>query len=366
MDGQMQRLSLAISFERNSSLLGKLLREHESVERLAREPALLRPWRKRLSPVPDAGALHARLNALREQGWSLLALGDPDYPPLLAELPDAPGVLFVRGDSSCLCSPQLALVGARGASPEGLGHARRFARKLAGAGFVITSGLARGVDAAAHEGALETGRSLAVLPGGPDRVYPASHAGLAERLVAAGGALVTEFPPGIRPLRASFPQRNRIISGLSLGTIVVEAALRSGSLITARLAAEQGREVFAVPGSLNNPMSRGCHRLLRDGANWLESLEDIQQVFPALTLMAEGAADRDTAAEDTADAPPDRHPLLAHFVSGVNTPDQLAERSGLPAAELAGTLTELELDGRIVRIPGGYSLAGGGGFNRTP
>lgn len=361
MDGQMQRLALAISFERNSSLLGRLLREHESIDRLWREPALLQPYRRRLSPVPPAGELDARLRALREQGWSLRALGDPDYPSLLAELADAPGILFVRGDPDCLRAPQLAMVGARGASPEGLGHARRFARALAGAGFVVTSGLARGVDAAAHEGALEAGRSVAVLPAGPDRIYPATHAKLADRLVAAGGALVTEFPPGIRPLRASFPQRNRIISGLSLGTIVVEAALRSGSLITARLAAEQGREVFAVPGSLNNPMSRGCHRLLRDGANWLESLDDIQQVFPALALLAEGAGDGDAAREPTA-----RHPLLAHFVAGVNTPDQLAERSGLPAAELAGTLTELELDGSIVRIPGGYSLAGGSGFNRTP
>ena len=344
MEGQCLRLALALRFGRNSTALGRHLREQGPAERL--DPLALDPACRLASPLPHH-ALLARLEQLRGSGWQLLALGDPQYPELLASLDDAPGVLFVRGDTACLAAPQLAMVGARGASPEGQGSATRLARELAAAGFVITSGLARGVDAAAHEGALRGGRTLAVLPGGPDRIYPARHRDLAERIITGGGALVTEFPPGIRPLRGSFPQRNRIISGLSLGTIVVEAAERSGSLVTARLAAEQGREVFAMPGPPRNPLARGSNRLLRDGANWLESLEDVAEVFPEFHYLVSGT---ETGARPPAD------PLLRHFSSGRNTLDQLAARSGLTAAELAGRLTELEMRGEIRRMPGGYSL----------
>lgn len=348
MDGQCLRLALALRFGRNSSALGRLLREQGPAGQL--DPAALDPVLNpalRLAPLPHRHHLSAQLLQLRDAGWRLLALGDPEYPALLASLEDAPGVLFVRGDPACLAAPQLAMVGARGASPEGRGNATRLARDLAAAGFVITSGLARGVDAAAHEGALRGGRTVAVLAGGPGSIYPAGHRELAERIVAGGGALVTEFPPGIEPLRASFPQRNRIISGLSLGTIVVEAAERSGSLVTARLAAEQGREVFAMPGPPRNPLTRGCHRLLRDGANWLETLDDVAEVFPQLRCLASGSETGDANSGD---------PLLRHFTSGRNTLDQLAARSGLNAAELAGRLTELEMRGEIRRLPGGYSL----------
>lgn len=345
MNPQLKRLALATAFSPASARLGRALRErapdqHEPTEFIDRLP-----------PGGDADALRhpetltATLESLAARGWHWLALGDDDYPPLLADLDDAPGVLAVRGDPVTLATPQLALVGARNASADGLDNAHRFARVFAGAGFTVTSGLALGVDGAAHQGALAApGRTVAVLGCGPDRIYPRRHAGLAERIVEAGGALVTEFAPGAGPLGRHFPMRNRVISGMSLATIVVEAALRSGSLITARTAAEQGREVFAVPGSLHNPLSKGCHRLLRDGANWLESVEDVLAAF----------GDFRRVIEDSPALSVDRPGLLRYFTGGVNDLDALCQRSGLPMSELADQLAELELEGRVRRVAGGY------------
>lgn len=293
--------------------------------------------------------LHAASSTLPEhiaRHWQLVSCLDPDYPPLLNALSDKPGVLYVRGDIRALASAQLAIVGARGASTEGLDNAFRFARALANAGFTITSGLALGIDSHAHRGALAAGKTVAVLGHGPDFLYPKRNAPLAEQLLQQGGALVTEFPPGIAPHRAFFPARNRIISGLALGTIIIEAALHSGSLITARQAAQQGREVFAVPGSIHNPLSRGCHRLLRDGANWLESVDDVLAAFEAMQHTAQ-AADADESEPE--------HPLLRHFVSGVNALDQLVLRSQQSAAALSQSLFELEMEGLVQRVPGGYS-----------
>ena len=227
--------------------------------------------------------------ALRDQGWHLVTITDTNtYPPLLKQLADPPGMLFLRGNTALLGSPQIAIVGARGASGEGLANARRFARLLANKGFVITSGLALGVDGAAHQAALDN--TIAVLGHGPHTLYPARHRQLAER-IAEQGLLVTEYPPGLPPRREHFPARNRIISGLSLAVIVVEAAANSGSLITARLAANQGRDIFAIPGSIHNPLSRGCHQLLRDGALWLESVDDLLEHFELLTDTAQAAED---------------------------------------------------------------------------
>lgn len=284
--------------------------------------------------------------ACRDAGWRPLALGDDDYPALLAALEDAPPVLFVRGEAALLADAQIAMVGSRHPSADGRENARRFARALAAAGFTITSGLALGVDGHAHRGALETGNTVAVLGCGPDRIYPARHAGLAEDIVAAGGALVTEFVPGTPPVKANFPRRNRIISGLSLATVVVEANLRSGSLITARMAGEQGREVFAIPGSIHNPVSRGCHKLLREGAHWLESMEDILEQFDALHRLAEGVT-----------SPNRDHALLKAFTGGTNSLDALHQRTGLPLPQLNQQLAELEIDARVERVPGGYRLA---------
>lgn len=281
---------------------------------------------------------------LRDQGWQMLTRDHSLWPALLDQIDAAPALLFVRGNLQLLNQPQLAMVGARHASSEGLDNARRFARALAGAGFTITSGLALGIDRAAHEGALQGGTTLAVLGHGPGICYPPRNRDLGER-IAASGALVSEFPPGLAPRKEFFPQRNRLISGLSLATIVVEAAEHSGSLITARLATSQGREVFAIPGSIHNPLSKGCHRLLRDGANWLESVNDVLAAFPSLHALA--------ASTELTSAP--QHPLLAHFFSGANSIDQLHQRSGIAVSELALILAELELAGDIRRVAGGYA-----------
>lgn len=283
----------------------------------------------------------------RQAGWHLMALGEPDYPPLLRRIPDPPPVLFVRGEPALLSQPQVALVGTRHPSADGRVNAHAFGRQLAAAGFCVTSGLALGIDGQAHEGALEGGSTLAVLGCGPDRIYPARHRALAGR-VAAAGALVTEFPPGAPPRAHHFPRRNRIISGLSLATIVVEAAPRSGSLITARLAAEQGREVLAVPGSIHNRQSRGCHDLLRDGAGWMESVTDLRQALQPMRTLAEAVEPPGAGQSEP------RDPVLAAFTGGVNNLDQLHERTGLDPSTLSQRLAELEFEGSIERLPGGY------------
>src|SRR4051812_39952831 len=230
--------------------------EHRSRDSLA--PLSLTPAQYAWFVAPDLARVESDLAWLDAQGGSLLAATSPNYPPLLARLPDAPAVLYVRGDSSILCEPQIAMVGSRNPTAGGRDTARVFAGEFARAGLGVTSGLALGIDAASHEGALAAGGvTTAVLGCGLDAVYPAQNRELADRIVASG-AIISEFPPGTPPLKANFPQRNRIIAGLTAGTVVVEAACRSGSLITARLAGAAGREVFAVPGSIHNPMARGC------------------------------------------------------------------------------------------------------------
>jgi DNA processing protein len=224
---------------------------------------------------PDYGALAADLDWLRASGARLLLWGEEDYPPQLAAARGSPAALYVTGSVQALKAPQLAIVGARAASPVGRAIAREFADALARAGLTITSGLAVGIDAASHEGALAAaGRTIAVLGTGLDRVYPRENTALAQR-IAGAGALISEFPRGTRPQRRNFPQRNRVISALSLGTLVIEAADGSGSLLTARFAAEQGREVFAVPGPIRSPLSRGCHGLIREGAHLVEDPGDV-------------------------------------------------------------------------------------------
>lgn len=347
MHPQFKRLALCAAFSPDSTRLGRALRDldadHDPLDAFRPYLPGNRPGQALLS---RADSLEPTWQTLSGQGWCWLALGDHAYPALLADMPDPPGVLAVLGDPAALSRPQLALVGARRASPDGLDNALRFARSLAGAGFAITSGLALGVDGAAHRGALAAGgTTVAVLGCGPDRLYPARHRPLARAIVDGGGILLTEFAPGAEPRREHFPLRNRVISGLSLATIVVEAALRSGSLITARTALEQGREVFAVPGSIHNPLSKGCHRLLRDGANWLESVDDVLDAFGDFRRVIEHSP-----------ALSERPALLRHFGDGVNRLDDLCQRSGLAMAELAERLSELELEGHIQRVAGGYAV----------
>jgi DNA processing protein len=283
--------------------------------------------------------------------------GSAEYPRLLAEVTDAPVGLFVRGAPAALLSPHLAVVGSRNPTPSGRETAHSFAAQLARCGLAITSGLAAGIDAASHQGALDAdGITVAVCGTGLDVDYPRANASLAAR-IAEHGALVSEFAPGTPPLKSNFPRRNRIISGLSLGTLVVEAALQSGSLITARLAAEQGREVFAIPGSIHNPLTRGCHRLIRDGAKLVETIEDVFAELRCLAGAVETAATRSKVPDEQANPGPvlDKGyeillDALGFEPAGV---DLLVERTGLRADEVASMLLILELDGRIDSCPGG-------------
>lgn len=285
----------------------------------------------------------AALEWLERPGQSVLMWDDAAYPGLLAELNDAPPLLFIAGDAALLERPQLAMVGSRRASKPGLDTARAFARSLAGGGFVITSGLALGIDGAAHGGALDAGgATVAVLGTGLQRIYPQRHLGLAGRIVEQGGALVSELPLDCAPQASNFPRRNRIISGLALGVLVVEASPSSGSLITARLAAEQGREVYAIPGSIHHPGARGCHQLIREGAILVESVEDILQALRGWQRLVPAHA--------CAEA--DEHPLLLQLRAAPQTSESLALACGLELGATLVALTELELEG-LVACEGG-------------
>ena len=270
---------------------------------------------------------------------------DPRWPTLLAETQGAPLGLFAVGDLGLIGEPQLAIVGARATSAQGRDHARAFAGDLARAGLVITSGLALGIDAAAHQGALDAGgTTVAVCGNGLDRVYPARNRELA-RTIAERGLLVSEFPPGTAPRPEHFPRRNRIISGLSLGVLVVEAQLESGSLITARLAAEQGREVFAIPGSIHNPMARGCHALIRDGATLTESAADILVELAARLTPLLGPAT--LAAPPAQPSDPVERAVLAARGDAPIAIDSLAATLSIGIAELGAVLLSLELQGLV-------------------
>jgi DNA processing protein len=306
---------------------------------------------------PDPAVIAGVLAWAGQPNAHVLTRLDPRYPMLLAETPDPPPVLFVRGDPALLGEPQIAIVGSRNPTPTGLAVARELARGLAACGLVITSGLAAGIDGAAHAGALETGRTVAVLGTGPDRVYPAAHRDLA-RAIAESGALVSELLPGAGPLARHFPRRNRIIAGLALGTLVAEAAPGSGSLITARQALEQGREVFAVPGSVRNPLARGCHALLREGARLVEEPADVlAELAPRLQgLLADTAAaavPARTPGDPPADLAADYRALLEAMGYDPVAPDELVRRLGRPVEELSSMLLVLELEGHVSSSPGG-------------
>jgi DNA processing protein len=313
---------------------------------------------------PDPVRLAADADWLAAPGHRLLGWHDPDYPPLLRRAPTPPGVLFVDGDPGLLWHPQVAIVGSRRPSAGGRERARRFAGTLAAAGWAIASGLAEGIDTAAHEGALARGRTVAVVGTGLDRCYPPANRGLMTR-IAAAGAVVSEHPPGTDALASHFPSRNRIIAGLSLGTVVVEAALRSGALISARLAAEAGREVFALPGSVDNPTARGCHRLIREGAALVETPEEVLEALaPLAGSLAEslrgrlekdpaGPVPRSARGQGTDDEDHNRlWSALGHDPTGMDT---LAERTGLTVAALSSMLLLMELEGRVVADNGRYA-----------
>lgn len=292
-----------------------------------------------LSPEPPTGAT--------------LNVDDPRYPYLLKEIDDPPPLLFFQGDVSLLQQPQIAIVGSRNPTPMGLETAIQLASELAQLGFTITSGLALGIDAAAHRGALQVkGKTIAVLGCGLNRIYPYRHQALAEE-IRLSGLLLSEFPPNTPPLAQHFPTRNRIISGLSLGTLVVEAAPRSGSLITARMAVSQNREVFAIPGSIRNPLSRGCHQLIQQGAKLVESVTDIiaelkswaDDKLPAKALHKSFSVPLDE----------DQQKLVECVGLEVTSINQVVSRSQMPVQKVTSMLLELEVLGVIAAIPGGYT-----------
>jgi DNA processing protein len=295
------------------------------------------------APVDDDAA--ARTNAwLEAPDHRLIAWSNEAYPKALLALGHAPPVLYYVGDPELLNRPSFAIVGSRSATPQGKDNARAFAHALSDAGLVIVSGLALGIDGAAPEGALAgRGSTIAVVGTGLDRVYPARHRALAHRIAEQGG-LLSEFPPGTPPREYNFPRRNRLISGLAQGVLVVEATLRSGSLITARYAGEQGRDVFAIPGSIHSPLSKGCHKLIREGAKLVETAQD---VLEELGMAAPAAL------QSGPEAPMSEGALLDALGRDPADVDTLVARSGLSAAEVVVGLTGLELTGDVAALPGG-------------
>ncbi len=296
----------------------------------------------------SASAVPKAVQWAESPGHSILTLQDPLYPKLLLEIPDPPPLLYVAGRTDLLNLPAVAIVGSRNATPHGLDSARRFGKALSECGLTIVSGLALGVDAAAHDGGMQgPGSTIAVLGTGVDIAYPKRNETLA-RKIEAHGALVSEMPLGAPPLAGNFPRRNRLISGMSRGCLVVEAAIDSGSLITARLAADQGREVFAIPGSIHSPLSKGCHSLIKQGAKLVESAHD---VLEELGLFAGSGMPAPVQETD--------HAFLSKMGYEPGNLDQLVERTGLTIEVVSAMLLELELGGKVASLPGGL-------FQRVP
>ncbi len=310
------------------------------------------PALRRRLDRPDQRAIERDVEWLRRDCGHVVTWADPHYPALLRQIDDPPMVLYVRGQPDRLGAAQIAVVGSRNPSPAGRETAFELAHALAGCGITVTSGLALGIDAAAHRGALEgDGVTIGIAATGLDRVYPDSHRELAEQIVSRG-AIVSEFPVGTAPRKAHFPQRNRLISGISLGTLVVEATVRSGSLITARFAAEQGREVYAVPGPIRSPLSRGCHALLRQGAKLVETAEDVIEELVGFAGTASPAA----AAEPVSRVQREYTRLLDAMGFEPATADDIVRRSGLTAGAVCSILLNMELEGVVATCPGGKYL----------
>src|SRR5258706_5843775 len=301
-----------------------------------------------------ANAVAGALAWLEAPGNSIVTLADTAYPRLLLEIADPPAVLYCRGRTELLNRPALALVGSRNATAQGSSNAEQFARSFSAAGLTIVSGMAQGIDAAAHRGGLAgEGSTIAVLGPGGDILYPQANAALGAE-IAANGLLLSEFPLGTKALAHNFPRRNRLISGLAQGCLVVEAALASGSLITARAAAEQGREVFAVPGSIHSPLSKGCHALIKSGAKLAEAAEDVLSELSA--FHRSGFSSGSNAASAAISSPPTEGtdgPLLACMGFDPADVDSRCARAGMPAERVSAELLRLELEGRVTVLPGG-------------
>ena len=332
---------------------------------------------------PKWEQLAPEMDWLHQKGHYLVTCQDEIYPSLLKNIPDSPLAFFVKGDPSILSMPQLAIVGSRSPSHAGMDNAFEFAKYLAKAGWGITSGLATGIDSEAHKGALAAnGKTIAILGTGIDKTYPASNKALVNKIVDQGGALISEFPLGTPAKAENFPRRNRIVSGLSCGVLVIEATIRSGSLITARLATEQGREVFAIPGSIHNPLARGCHQLIQQGAKLIETAQDILEELGSLKMLTQQNASfshprecedpgillkaMDSRAhendgqrygnpkQESTNLDSDHQELLEYIDYETTPVDLLVERSNWSASDITSMLLILELKGNIQSVPGGY------------
>jgi DNA processing protein len=354
--GREAWLQLSLAPGLGAATLRKLLGRFGLPERIVAAPRALLAQHLPAQTVEalhsDAvrGAVARALAWLEEPGNALVTLADASYPRLLLETADPPALLYCRGRLELLARPALAMVGSRNATPQGVRNARGFARSFSEAGLTIVSGLAQGIDSAAHRGALEgAGSTIAVFGTGMDVVYPRENRALAEQ-IGSQGLLLSELPLGSAALGHHFPRRNRVISGLALGCLVVEAALASGSLTTARAAADQGREVFAIPGSIHSPLSKGCHALIKSGAKLVESADDVLGELGSLHR-----ADPSAAAQPAAVHPADteQEPVLLHMGFDPVGVDSLCERARLPAARVAAELLRLELAGRVAALPGG-------------
>ena len=340
--------------------LNPLLAECPDAQHLLSSPPSHAPAKFRTyTKSPNWTAAESHLAWLKQSGCHLIPITqETAYPSLLRRLTDAPTALFVQGDPTLLHLPQLAVVGSRHASQSGFSTAKQFCAHLAQHGMTITSGMALGIDTAAHQGALSVqGTTIAVAGTGLDRVYPARNHELAHQ-IANQGALISEYLPGTKPLRGHFPRRNRIIAGLSLGVLVIEAALKSGSLITARLANEMGREVFAIPGSIHNPLARGCHGLIRQGAKLVETAEHVVEELSAHLAELSASLDQPTQTTEPAydEVEPEHQILLAAMGFDPISPDQLVENTHLTAAEVSSILLLLELQGQVSSEPGGLFM----------
>ena len=320
----------------------------------------IQAWQQQDETHPAVRDVRFVQDSCRKHGIGILTWPDMDYPEQLRHIHDAPLVLYTLGDTALLARDQIGIIGSRKATPAGLDHARRFAAELSARELLVTSGLALGVDGAAHAGALDAGfPTLAVIGCGLDRIYPHQHRRLGERVIAQG-LVISEYPPGTPARAAHFPQRNRIISGLSRGVLVVEAGLRSGSLITARMALEQGREVFAIPGSVHSPVARGCHHLIKQGARLVETVDDILEELGAWwspPLTPKPASEPEPKRHDNGSlAGLDSREIAVFEALGYDpqSTDALSSATGLPADQLMQSLLLLELQGLVSSAPGGF------------
>ena len=356
---------LALSFADNLGCytIKKLLTHFANAENIINADAnllkrfKLNPQTIRALRNPNQQLIQQACQWASQNNHHIMTLADADYPYLLKQVPDPPPILYIIGNSQLLKQPQLAMVGSRNPSPIGLELAYQFAAELVKTGLVITSGMALGIDGASHRGALAAqGQTIAILGNGLNSIYPKRHQRLADEIMS-NGALVSEFPLDMPPYRDHFPRRNRIICGLSMGTLVVEAALRSGSLITARLASEYNREVFALPGAINNPLARGCHYLIQNGAKLIESTQDIlTEITQFAPLYNDLVDDKENPAQDKAylGLTQAEIQLLGCIGYEATTIDQTIARSGLTAHTVTAMLLNLELNGYICAAPGGY------------